>query len=174
MDAIESVLAKRHDNGGDYWATADGRLFVGAPFSTLESLQILHELGLDVDHEAVRGAVDLLLGAWRDDGRYRLAPSGTLHPCHSANTARVLCRFGHSEDDRVRRTLSHLLEIQHDDGGWRCRKAPMGRSPKTDASNPGVTLFVLDAFRFTEHRNRRPVPVLALQPLFLRLRPLIL
>ena len=41
---IEAVLARRQDNGGDYWASADGRLAVGAPFSTLTSLLILHEL----------------------------------------------------------------------------------------------------------------------------------
>ena len=69
--AIESVLAKRYDNGGDFWASADGRLAVSSPFSTLESLQVLHELGLGREHEAVAGALDLLLDSWREDGRYQ-------------------------------------------------------------------------------------------------------
>lgn len=32
---VESILAARHDNGADFWATPDGRLSKGGPFSTL-------------------------------------------------------------------------------------------------------------------------------------------
>ncbi len=153
---VEAVLATRHDNGADYWATADDRLGVGEPFSTLTALLILHELKVPRTHEAVRGALRLVLGAWRDDGRFRLAPSGALYPCSTAAAARVLCRFGCARDRRLQRTVAHLLETQHDDGGWRCNKFPYGRGPETEFSNPGVTLAVLDAFRFTDHVNRDP------------------
>lgn len=153
---VDTVLARRHDNGADYWATADGRLAVGGPFCTLASLLILHELGVARTHEAVRGGLGLVLGAWRDDGRYRLAPSGWHYPCSTAGAARVLCRFGYARDRRLNHTFAHLLETQHDDGGWRCRKFPYGRGPETEFSNPGVTLMALDAFRFTEHLNRNP------------------
>jgi hypothetical protein len=154
---IEAVLSVRHVNGGDYWASADGRLAVGSPFSTLESLQILHELGLGDNHEAVAGALDLLLGSWREDGRYQLAPRGTLYPCYTSNTARILCRFGFVDDPRMQKTLEYLLDSPHDDGGWRCNRFAFGRGPETEFSNPGVTLFVLDAFRFTEHLNKSPL-----------------
>jgi hypothetical protein len=151
---VEAVLARRRDNGGDYWASADGRLAVGAPFSTLGSLLILHELGVAHTQEAVSGALRLILRAWREDGRFRLAPGGTLYPCSTADPARVLCRFGHARDRRLQRTFDHLLETQHRDGGWRCRKFLFGRGPETEFSNPGVTLLALDAFRFTEHLNQ--------------------
>lgn len=153
---VETVLARRHDNGADYWATADGRLQVGDPFSTLTSLLILHELKVARTHEAICGALQLILGAWRDDGRYRLAPRGALYPCSTAGAARVLCRFGYARDRRLQRTLAHLLETQHDDGGWRCNKFSYGRGPETEFSNPGVTLWALDAFRFTNHVNKNP------------------
>lgn len=151
---VDAILKKHRDQGGDFWATADGRLAVGSPFSTLESLQLLYELGIDRNHEVVRGALDLLLDSWREEGRYNLAPGGTLYPCHTANTARVLCRFGYTDDERVQKSLSHLLEIQHYDSGWRCTKFAFGRGPGTEFSNPGVTLFALDAFRFTKYRNK--------------------
>jgi hypothetical protein len=151
---VEAVLARRHDNGGDYWASADGRLAVGDPFSTLTSLLLLHELKVARTHEAVAGALELVRGAWQTDGRYRLAPGGALYPCSTAAAARVLCRFGQARDDRLQQTLVHLLETQHDDGGWRCNKFPYGRGPETRFSNPGVTLSVLDVFRFTEHANK--------------------
>ena len=153
---VEAVLARRHDNGADFWASADGRLAVGEPFSTLTSLLVLHELKVTRTHEAVRGALQLIRGAQRDDGRYRLAPSGALYPCSTAAASRVLCRFGQARDHRLQQTLVHLLETQHDDGGWRCNKFSYGRGPETEFSNPGVTLLALDVFRFTEHANRDP------------------
>lgn len=151
---VEAVLARRHDNGGDYWASKDGRLAVGTPFSTLTSLLILHELRVARTHETVKGGLRLILDGWREDGRFRLAPGGALYPCGTAEAARVLCRFGHAHDRRLQRTFAHLLDTQHHDGGWRCNKFPFGRGPETKFSNPGVTLAVLDAFRFTEHLNR--------------------
>lgn len=78
---IDAILAKRHDNGGDFWATPDRRIYVGSPFSTLSSLVMLHELGVKPSHEAVRGGLDLVWNAWRDDGRIRLAPKAPLYPC---------------------------------------------------------------------------------------------
>lgn len=153
---IDALLARRHDNGGDYWASADGRLAVGDPFSTLTALLILHELGLTPAHEAVSGALALILAAWRDDGRYRLAPSGTLYPCSTARAACVLCRFGYAADDRLQRTFAHLLDTQYNDGGWRCNKFSFGRGPETEYSNPGATLLALDVFRFTAHLNTNP------------------
>ena len=153
---VEAVLARRHDNGADFWASADGRLAVGEPFSTLTSLLVLHELKVARTHEAVRGALELIRGAQRDDGRYRLAPGGALYPCSTAAAARVLCRFGYARDQRLQQTLVHLLETQHDDGGWRCNKFSYGRGPETGFSNPGVTLSVLNVFRFTDHVNKNP------------------
>jgi hypothetical protein len=153
---LDAILARRHDNGADYWASADGRLLVGEPFSTLTSLLLLHELKVPRTHEAVRGALQLVRRAWRTDGRYRLAPGGAIYPCATAAAARVLCRFGQARDRQLQRTLVHLLETQHDDGGWRCNKFSYGRGPETRFSNPGVTLGALDAFRFTNHLNTNP------------------
>ena len=153
---FEAVLAKRHDNGGDYWASADGRIGVGTPYSTLESPLILHELGVARTQEAVKGALQLIQDAGREDGRYRFAPGGAIYPCHTANAARVLCRFGFANDPKLQQTFAHLFDIQHDDGGWRCLKFSGGRGPETEFSNPGVTIFVLDAFRFTQHLNKNP------------------
>ena len=153
---VDAILARRHDNGADLWATPDGRLGVGEPFSTVTALLMLHELKVAPTEVAVRGALELLLRAWRPDGRFRLAPSGALYPCATAAAARVLCRFGYVRDPRLTRTFAHFLETQHDGGGWRCNKFPYGRGPETRFSNPGVTLAVLDIFRYTAHINGNP------------------
>ena len=153
---IDAILAKRHDNGGDFWASADHRLYVGSPFSTLSSLSMLHELGLTSSHEAVRGGIDLVWEAWRDDGKIRLAPKAPLYPCYTAEAARVLCRYGHGGDERAKKTASYFLENSHDTGGWRCQFTKFGKGPETVCANPGATLFVLDALRFVEDANVGP------------------
>jgi len=150
---IEAILARRHDNGHDYWATEDGRIYVGNPFSTLSSLNMLHELGVGPDHEAVGGGIELILAASRDDGRIKLGPRTPMYPCYTAEAARVLCRFGLTEHEVLERTVDYLLENDHEGGGWRCSFTRFGKGPETRHANPGATLYALDVLRFyPEHR----------------------
>ena len=153
---IDAILAKRHDNGGDFWASADNRIYVGGPFSTLSSLLMLHELGLKPSHEAVKGGLDLVWNAWRDDGRIRLAPKAPLYPCYTAEAARVLCRFGYTQDERLQRTASYFIDSGHANGGWRCQFTKFGKGPETECANPGATLFTLDFFRLLQRGKVGP------------------
>jgi hypothetical protein len=150
---VDAILGKRHDNGADFWATADGRWGVGSPFSTFDCALILTELGVKRSDPVLRGIAEQILSSWQEDGRFRPAPKGAVYPCHTANATRALCRLGYARDRRLKRTFGHLFEVQHGDGGWRCNTIKLGRSPITDASNPGVTLAALDAFRFTPFLN---------------------
>lgn len=143
---VDAILARRHDNGADLWATPDGRLIKGSPFTTLDCVRLLAELGVTPDEPVMRDAAALVLGSWRPDGRFRLAP-GAIYPCHTINAAGALARAGYATDERLRATFEHLLAVQHDDGGWRCAKFSFGRGPETEHSNPGPTLGALDAFR---------------------------
>jgi hypothetical protein len=148
---ILTIIGKRHHNGGDFWATPDGRIYVGSPFSTISSLGMLHELGVQRTHEAVQGGLELIFDAWRDDGRIRLAPKAPLYPCYTAEAARMLCRFGYADDERVQLTAGYLLDDAHESGGWRCNFTKFGRGPETECANPGATLCALDVLRFTGH-----------------------
>lgn len=153
---VDAILKLRRENGADFWATPDGRWGVGSPFSTFDCALILTELGVGKSDPAMKGIARVLLDAWCEDGRIRPAPKGTVYPCHTANAARALGRLGYAKDRRLKRTFEHLLDIQHDDGGWRCNTVKLGKSNITDASNPGVTLAVLDAFRFADAPNNEP------------------
>lgn len=154
QEDVEAILSKRNQHGADLWTTSDRRLGKGSPFSTVDCVLMLTELGMSSSDPVLKGCSELLLDAWREDGRFRIAPKGTIYPCHTANIARMLCRLGFADDQRLAKTFQHLFEIQHEDGGWRCNKSPMGRGEIGDRSNPGVTLWVLDAFRFSPHLNR--------------------
>jgi hypothetical protein len=145
---IGEILARRHDNGADYWTTPDGRVYVGNPYSTISSLCMLHELGLEADHEAVAGGLGAIIGCVRPDGRIRLAPKAPLYPCYTAEATRTLCRFGLTDSPAVRSTITYLLGAVHEGGGWRCTFSRFGKGPETQCANPGATLYALDVLRF--------------------------
>lgn len=144
---IEAILARRHDNGADYWATADGRISKGSPFTTLDCASMLVDLGMDPAEPVLQGTANLIFGALRPDGRFRVAPQGAIYPCHTINATRALCHLGFAEDPTLATTFDRLLDTAHGDGGWRCRKFSYGRGPETEHSNPGPTLTALDVFR---------------------------
>lgn len=147
---IDFIRSQSQLNGAAFWATPDHNLIKGGPFSTLEAAYILAELGQDAAHPMLGGAIELVWQAQRADGRFSLAPKSGILPCHTIHAAKTLCALGFAEDIRLQKTLAHLLETQHVDGGWRCNKFFFGRGPETEASNPGPTLTALDAFRQTK------------------------
>ena len=153
---IAAILARQGDNGGALWATADRRLLKGAPFSTLECVDYLLELGLSPADPPLPAAAQLILGAWRPDGRFRVYPQGAIYPCQTIWAALTLCRLGYADDPRLHITFRHLLDIQQPDGGWRCNKYSYGRGPETEYSNPFPTLVALDAFRQSETFRAEP------------------
>lgn len=151
---IDSILAKRYDNGWDYWTTPDRRLVKGGPFSALESVLLLLELGVPPSEPVLKETANIIFESWREDGRFKLYPQGTIYPCQTIDAANVLCHLGYSSDSRLCKTFEHLLETQHSDGGWRCKKFSYGRGPETEFSNPNPTLTALNAFRFTDMLNK--------------------
>lgn len=153
---VEAILSHRYDNGSDLWTTPDKRLLKGAPFSTLESVLFLLELGMEPTDPLLREAAELLFSTWQEDGRFKLYPKGSIYPCHTAHAADVLCHMGYVADTRLKKTFRHLLDIQYIDGGWRCNKFSFGRGPETEYSNPFPTLTALNAFRFSDYLNKEP------------------
>ena len=153
---VEVILSHRHDNGADLWTTPDKRLIKGAPFSTLESVMYLLELGMEPTGPLLKETAALIFGAWQEDGRFKLYPQGPVYPCQTIHAANVLCHMGYVSDFRLQKTFTHLFDIQYTDGGWRCNKFSFGRGPETEYSNPFPTLNALNAFRFTDYLNKKP------------------
>ena len=150
---IAFILARSCDNGAEFWATPDGNLIKGGPFSTLEAAYMLTELGLPAEHPVLAGAAALIWQAQKPDGRFALVPRSSIFPCQTIHAAKTLCALGFAQDGRLQATLTHLLETQYEDGGWRCNKFFFGHGPETEASNPGPTLAALDVFRQTPYFN---------------------
>ena len=64
---IKEILSHRYDNGADLWATSDKKLLKGAPFTTLESISYLLELGVLPDEPILQAATELLFSTLQDD-----------------------------------------------------------------------------------------------------------
>jgi len=150
---IERLLATQGCNGGELWATVDGAIAKGVPFSTIEAAMTLRELGYDDSGGELARVAELIFGNVRADGRIKVYSSGTIYPCQTAGAARALCYLGYADDSRLERTFRYFFDHQHGDGGWRCNASKFGHGPETEFSNPGPTLTALDAFRFTKYLN---------------------
>ena len=153
---INKILSHRHDNGFDLWTTPDKRLIKGAPYSTLESVMYLLELGVNPNEQLMVDTAELIFSTWKEDGRFKLYPQGAIYPCQTITAVNTLCHLGYVQDERVQKTFQHLLESQYIDGGWRCNRFMFGRGPETECSNPFPTLMALDAFRFSDQYNNEP------------------
>lgn len=118
------LLALQGDDG--QWAGGacfPGRYFDhrdeyhGQPWtSTLPTLQLLHDFGIDPSADRVRRAVALV----RDHCRWEHAGQrffdGEVEPCINGRTVTLGACFGHDVTPVVSRLVSEQLE----DGGWNC------------------------------------------------------
>ena len=152
----DAIIARRYDNGADYWTTPDNRLLKGSPFSALNSALMLAELGMEPSDPVLKETADLFFNAQKDDGRFRLYPDGAIYPCHTIHALNLLCALGYAGDARLDKTFAHLLNTAYSDGGWRCEKFFYGRGPETEHSNPYPTLIALNAFRRSEKYKNEP------------------
>ena len=100
---VETILSHRHDNGADFWATIDHKLLKGAPYTTLESILYLLELGVSPDDEVMKNAAGLIFSNWKEDGRVKTSPTGGIYPCQTALAVNTLCHMGYSNDDRIKK-----------------------------------------------------------------------
>ena len=85
---------------------------------------VLSDLGLDTTDPRIRKLAELLF-------EYKLRLSSPFNffyeeMCISANTARMLTRFGYGDDRRVRKLYDWLIEDQRADGGWNCSQGTPG------------------------------------------------
>ncbi len=94
----------RHENKGQPW------------ISTLPTLQLLHDLGVDPRSQQVQRAVALV----KDNCRWEHAGqpffSGEVEPCINGRAVTLGIYFGLDMDDLVERLVGEQLH----DGGWNC------------------------------------------------------
>lgn len=154
MSTIYEILKRQNDNGGQFWSREDGDIHAPFGFSTIDTLFVLGEVGYSVnDSTQITNAIDFILSYQTPEGCFKYSLKSSKLPCMTARIIAGMGRLGYKNDLRIEKSYQWMLNTQWDDGGWRCKTVKLGKSPLTDASNPGTTLYVLDAFRF---RNNSP------------------
>lgn len=149
---IEKILQRQNENGGQFWSRADGNIHAPLGSSTIDTLYVLGEIGYSInDNSRIGDAIDFLFSYQTTEGCFKYAPKSSKLPCLTARILAGLGRIGIKNDTRTEKGYKWLLETQWNDGGWRCSTVKLGKAPFTDASNPGTTLYVLDAFRFRDN-----------------------
>lgn len=148
---VERILATAARNHGDCWSRRDGNIHAPAGFSTIDVLATLGSLGVRADsYPLVSKAIEFVLAYQQPDGSFRYAPKSSKLPCITGSVLAAFGRLAYCEAG-LASSYENLLSSQNTDGGWRCATVKLGRSPQTDASNPGTTLYVLDAFQYREN-----------------------
>lgn len=133
---------------------------------------VLSDLGLDSTNPGVKKVADLIF-----EYKLRLgSPFNFFHEeaCISANTARMMTRFGYADDPRVQKLYDWLLEDQREDGGWNCSQGTPGtldaweplaafaslprsqRSPRMEQAIARGVEFYLERELFKEGRPYAP------------------
>ncbi|MCI4330225.1 MAG: hypothetical protein L3K19_00030 [Thermoplasmata archaeon] len=133
---------------------------------------VLSDLGLDATNPRIKKIADLIF-------EYKLRRSSPFNffyeeACISANTARMMTRFGYADDVRVRKLYDWLLEDQRVDGGWNCSQDTPGtldvweplaafaalpkpkRSPRMEQAISSGAEFYLERKLFEEGRPYAP------------------
>jgi hypothetical protein len=92
--------------------------------STYWRALVLSDLGLDSSDPRIRKIASLIF-------EYKLRLGSPFNffyeeACISANTARMMTRFGYGDDRRVVKLYDWLIEDQREDGGWNCSQGTPG------------------------------------------------
>ena len=151
MIKIDEILERQNDNGGQFWSRDDGDIHAPFGYSTIDTLSVLGEIGLSNNNSQITEAVDFVFAYQTPEGCFKYSLTSSKLPCLTARIIAAFGRLGIREDSRIEKSYKWLLDTQWIDGGWRCAMVKLGKSPLTDASNPGTTLYVLDAFRFRDN-----------------------
>ncbi|MDZ7577438.1 MAG: prenyltransferase/squalene oxidase repeat-containing protein [Candidatus Nanopelagicales bacterium] len=155
--AVEALNRRQDENGGEFWSRADGSIHAPIGFCTLLAMNVLGDLGLSARDPVAAGLAEFVFTYQNDDGSFRYTPQSTRLPCITGQALAGLGRLGFARDPRSDAAFDWLVSGQWNDGGWRCPTAKLGKSAASDASNPGTTLFALDALRFRPDLRRSDV-----------------
>src|SRR2546425_3768412 len=117
--------------------------------STMETLTLLRELGLDPASEQARNAIGLVRDKSTWGPHHGDSPffEGEVEPCINGRVLACGAYFGEASD----RLVDRLLREQLDDGGWNCD------APRSQRSSFHTTICVLEGLLEYE-RAKGPVP----------------
>jgi hypothetical protein len=170
LPRVKKLLKKQQANGS--WIYPNRKAVLRSPtsynqYETYKTLAELVELyGLTKKNNAIRMAADYLFSFQTTEGEFRGIYGNQYSPNYSASITEFLIKAGYN-DTRIHRSLSWLLKMRQDDGGWaiplRTRNEKLGalRNEETiepDKAKPSshlITGIVLRSFSLlNEYRTK--------------------
>jgi hypothetical protein len=154
-EEIDKIISNDKINGYHYWARYDGNIHAPAGYSTIDVLYALGDIGIEYrEYDIIKKAIEFIFIYYDGKGQFRYSEKSSKLPCITARILAALGKLEYREDKRIYECYNYLLNTQEEDGGWRCSTVKKGKSISTDASNPGTTLYVLDAFRYRDNNKQ--------------------
>ncbi len=115
-------ILSRQKRGG-YWESPKS-LYQPKYTSSNWMALVLSDLGLTRESRRIEKAAELFFREWLPDEWMEKMEDGEV--CVIGNTARMLSRFGYSEDPKVKKLFQWLVDDQKEDGGWHCFESDTG------------------------------------------------
>lgn len=145
----------RNINGGTVWDRKDGNIYAPIGFSTIDVLSVLGDIGIKYnEYSIIKDAIEKMMSYYDEKkGMFQYVQKGSKLPCITAKILNTLQKLEY-HNSILENSFRLFLETQDCDGGWRCATVKIGKSDSTDASNPGTTLYVLDAFKHREYSRK--------------------
>jgi hypothetical protein len=149
MDSLaKKIMEMKNANGGTVWDRKDGNIYAPIGFSTIDVLSVLGDIGIKYsENSTIKDAVGKMMSFYDEKkGMFQYIQKGSKLPCITAKIINTLDKLEY-RNSILENSFRYFMETQCDDGGWRCATVKIGKSDSTDASNPGTTLYVLDAYK---------------------------
>lgn len=121
LPQVSGMLKKQQLNGS--WVYPNKKAILRSPtnynqYQTYKTLAELVEFyGLNIRHDAVKRAAEYLFSFQTEDGDFRGMYGNQYSPNYSASITEFLIKAGYN-DARIVNSLSWLLRMRQDDGGW--------------------------------------------------------
>jgi len=119
----------------------------------MDFLNVIGDMHADIKNvPLINDSVKMILDYYDEKTKqFRYSLKSAKLPCITAKIISILKKLhvDYSFDDSYRM----FFETQQEDGGWRCATVKLGKSAETDSSNPGTTLYVLDALRYRDNNT---------------------
>lgn len=151
---LQDLLDLKTINGGSIWDRHDGSIYNPIGFSTMDMLSVIGDMKIDYSKdEVVNEAIRKVISYFdKKSMMFKFSERSSKLPCITAKILSTISKLDYTFPEKEDCYLN-FLDSQQVDGGWRCATVKLGKAPETDSSNPGTTLYVLDAFRFRNNSS---------------------
>jgi len=121
LPGVKRMLKNQQSNGSWIYPNKNATLRSPTNYNQYQTHKTIAELvefyGLNKRHEAIRKAADYLFSFQTEEGEFRGIYGSQYSPNYCASITEFLIKAGYS-DTRIEKSLSWLLAMRQDDGGW--------------------------------------------------------